>query len=254
MTTITCPSGLAGEIRHLTIKDGRWLTNKQLQRKGKLIDRILDECWVSTSERGLYTFNGSPKWGDILIGDRDYALIAIRHESWGAYEFKITCGGCDERFVWELDLEEMLEEQGRPLSDESKKVFVDGNRFKTELELLGEKREIEFKLAVGDDSAKAFQDRRKSKRDKRRGNGDEDNMLVEAVKVRLVGVDGVEPEDLNDYLESLPMRAVRKFIEAFDKKDCGVDTTVEYECPECGAQDEIDLPFDQGFFFPKLRR
>ena len=50
------------------------------------------------------------------------------------------------------------------------------------------------------------------------------------------------------------MRCLKLFIDTFDRHDCGVETSVEYECPQCDTRDEIDLPFDQGFFFPKLRR
>ena len=254
MPTIECPSGLKGEIRHLTIKDGRWLTNKQLQRKGKIIDRILQECWISTSDNGIYKFNGAPQWSDVLIGDRDYALIAIRHESWGAYEFKITCPSCEHRFVWDLDLEELLEEQGKTLSKESKEIFANGNRFTVDMELGGKARKVAFKLAIGKDAETAFQEQRKGKRRRDRDRDREENRLLDAAKVRLIDVDGIAPDDLDDYLESLPMKSLQVFIRAFDAKDCGVDTNIEYECPECGAQDEIDLPFDQGFFFPKLRR
>lgn len=257
MPTITCPSGLKGSIRHLTIRDGRWLTDKKLQRQGKLIDRILSECWTSTDDRGIYKFNGSPNWSEVLIGDRDYALIAIRHESWGSYEFKITCESCGERFVWDLDLNEMLEQQGKPLPDASKAIFVDANLFTDEIEL-DETRTVKFKLAIGKDSARAFQDRQRTRK-RRRSSEDEQvpNILVDAVMVRLVAVSGIDNGEhrkgLHDYIESLPMRALTKFIKTFDKRDCGVDTTVEYECSDCGVRGDVDLPFDQGFFFPKLR-
>jgi len=33
-----------------------------------------------------------------------------------------------------------------------------------------------------------------------------------------------------------------------------VDTTVEIECPECFASQEIDLPFDRTFFMPAKER
>lgn len=254
MPTIELPSGLKGQIRHLTIKDGRWLTNKQLQRKGKMIDRILEECWQHTDDPGLYgeDANGKVDWSKILIGDRDYALIAIRHESWGTYELKLTCGVCDHRFVWDLDLDEMLREQGRPLSDVSKHTFKNGNRFTTKIKLDTE-RDVTFKLATGADSARAFNERRKA-RQRRRNRDDEPNQFVDAVKVRLVEVAGIERDQMDEWLESLPMHCLLAFIRAFDEQDCGVDTTVEYECPQCDARDEIDLPFDQGFFFPKLRR
>jgi hypothetical protein len=35
---------------------------------------------------------------------------------------------------------------------------------------------------------------------------------------------------------------------AFDEVDCGVETTIEVECPECLGVQSVDLPFGPSFF------
>ena len=39
-----------------------------------------------------------------------------------------------------------------------------------------------------------------------------------------------------------------------DRVDCGVDTTIEVECPECREAQDVDLPFDSAFFLPGKER
>ena len=43
-------------------------------------------------------------------------------------------------------------------------------------------------------------------------------------------------------------------VDEFDRVDCGVDTTIEIECPECFGTQDVDLPFDKGFFLPGRER
>ena len=92
---IVCPSGLAGEIRGLTVKDGRYLTDRSVARSGLVLDRILQSCWLKTTEPGVYDIAEDEKkvdWQKILVGDRDYALMQIRIEGIGS-DVEITgCG------------------------------------------------------------------------------------------------------------------------------------------------------------------
>ena len=43
-------------------------------------------------------------------------------------------------------------------------------------------------------------------------------------------------------------------VDEFDRVDCGVDTTIEVECPECFAVQEVELPFEKTFFMPGKAR
>jgi len=39
-------------------------------------------------------------------------------------------------------------------------------------------------------------------------------------------------------------------MDELDRVDCGVDTNIEIECPECFSIQEVDLPFERSFFMP----
>jgi len=69
----------------------------------------------------------------VLQGDRFFPLLQIRALTYGPeYVFAANCqsDGCRARIEWELDLREL---PCRPLSEESRAAFTDGNRFETVL-------------------------------------------------------------------------------------------------------------------------
>ena len=71
---------------------------------------------------------------------------------------------------------------------------------------------------------------------------------------RVVEVEGVSPKDKRRFLEDLSMRDADFLVDEFDRVDCGVDTAIEVECPECFTLQEVELPFDRGFFLPGKAR
>jgi hypothetical protein len=71
---------------------------------------------------------------------------------------------------------------------------------------------------------------------------------------RVVEVEGVDAKDRRRFIEDLTMRDADFLVDEFDRVDCGVDTTIEIECPECFATQEVDLPFDRTFFMPGKER
>ena len=50
------------------------------------------------------------------------------------------------------------------------------------------------------------------------------------------------------------MRDADFLVDEFDRVDCGVDTAIEIECPECFATQDVELPFDRTFFMPGKER
>ena len=256
--TITCPSGLAGEVRGLKVSEGRILSDKNLIKSAKLMDKILETCWVSTAEAGpIYQLasapNGAalaPDWSKVLVGDRFYALLKIREASYGdGYVFKVVCdnGRCEEPFEWELEISKL---PVRKLSKVSAQRFLDGNRF--DATFAG--RRVAFKLLTGADEVRIAQQRKLLKQSQaasRRNGGDQANVLVEAVIPRIIEVEGVDVRALRAFLEDQDLADLENFVDDMDFQDCGVDTEIEVQCPECDNLQRVALPFAAGLFSPE---
>ena len=241
---IICPSGLAGEVRGLTGKEGKLLADRSLARSGATIDRILGSCWVQTTDAGVYELadGANPDWSKVLVGDRFYALVQIRRASFGDdYAFSVQCeaASCRERFEWELKLGDL---SVRALSDEAKAAFRGGNRFETALPR-GD-RKVWFRLLSGADEVRAATLRRQGR----------ENLLLEAVGLRIVEIEGVADKDRRRFLEDVELADLTALLDAFEHVDGGIETSIEVECPSCQAVQDVDLPFERGFFFPRARK
>ncbi len=236
-----CPSGLSLRIRHLRVRLQRLLTDKQLQRRGEQFTKLLAECTEEVLDPGPYTLpvGAALDWGNVLEGDRLFALIQIRVETHGPeYAFDVPCPTttCDA-IPWVLDLNDLPVE---PLAEDSRAKFVAGNRFETYLPHA--ERAAWFKLLTGKD------ERGRARLTRQLGE------LGAAIRSRVVEIDDVEPKRLNDFVDDLSFADADHLLDVFDRVDCGVETTIDVECPECLTRVEVELPFDRGFFLPGEQR
>ena len=102
---INCLSGLSGHICGMKVREERVLADRKLAKNGGQVDELLGACWEETLDAGPYDFGdttafdrrektgrersesegrhseGGRKvidWGQVLQGDRFYALLQIR--------------------------------------------------------------------------------------------------------------------------------------------------------------------------------
>ena len=237
---ITCPSGLTGRVRGMKVREERILADRKLAKSGGQIDELLAACWEETIDAGPYTLpeNGKLDLGKVLQGDRFFALLMVRALTYGPeYAFGVNCrnANCRARIEWEIDLTKL---PVRQLSDESRAAFIGGNRFETTLPDAAKR--VRFKLLTGDDERKLPALQRSSP----------DRLLSAVLAYRVLDIDGVDAKSKRQFIEDLSMSDADFLVDEFDRVDCGVDTTIEIECPECFTQQEIELPFDKEFFLP----
>jgi hypothetical protein len=241
-TTITCPSGLTGEIRGLKGKEGKLLADRNAARLGSTFEKLLAGCWLQTTDAGIYE-STSPTldWSKVLVADRFYALLQIRSLTFGdEYAFSMQCrhSSCREKFEWELLLSQL---PVRMLSEGAKASFKNGNRFETRLPNDG--RRVWFKLMTGADEAKAAQVLKNGR----------DGALLTALALRILEIENVAEKDKRAFLDDMEMADAAALLDAFDGVDGGVETTLDVECPHCMGLQEVELPFERGFFLPRAK-
>jgi hypothetical protein len=226
----------------MKVREERILADRKLAKTGGQVDQILKACWEETLEPGPYDFGSHVDFDKVLQGDRFYALLQIRTLSYGPeYAFSVGCENraCRARIDWELNLDEL---PVRPLSEESRAAFMAGNRF--DATLPDARRKVTFRLLTGADERRMAAARK----------GALDQPLKTLLHARLESIEGVEPKDKRQFLEDLAMSDVSFLLGEFDRVDCGVETSIDVECPDCFGTTRIDLPFEKGFFLPERRR
>jgi hypothetical protein len=242
-TTIVCPSGLSGEIRGLKGKEGKLLADRNAARAGSTFEKLLSGCWLQTIDPGVYAVpDGAPlDWSKVLVADRFYTLLQIRSLTFGDdYAFSVQCkgAGCRERFEWELSLKDL---PVRPLSEAAKAAFKGENRFETTLPRDG--RRVWFRLMTSADEARAAAVLKNGR----------DGMLLTALALRIVEIDGVTDKDKRAFLDEMEMADAAALLDKFEEVDGGVETSLEVECPACFCVMEVELPFERGFFLPRAK-
>jgi hypothetical protein len=240
---ITCPSGLVGRIRGMKTREERILADRKLAKSGAQLDQILASCWEETVEPGPYPFaTDAPNWEKVLQGDRFYTLLAIRIASYGPqYDFNVSCANRDCRAVipWTVDLSVL---PVRELSPESRDAFVSGRNF--EAMLPRARRRTTFRLLTGVDERRMATQRRIAG----------ERPISTLLQARIESIERIDAREKSAFIDDLEMEDVSFLLGEFDRVDCGVETEIGIECPECYGVMRVELPFERGFFLPQRKR
>lgn len=254
---LDCPSGFRVRLRGIKGKDLDGLRDKRRIMTGEAFSRLLDDCTLEILDPGPYgsaTTAPVPKWSwkQALIGDRVRGLLGLRSVTSGKlFTFRARCSNtmCRAWIDWEIDL---LDMQLRRLPEQSREAFVGGNRFETQL---GDDVVV-FHLSTGEDQARAVRQREKleaaQKRQRERGEAPADGQALMGLAARIVEVRraGERLPDVLAYLGELDLADVTNLVMAMDAVDCGVETTLDIVCEQCGEVSTTELPLDANFFRP----
>lgn len=263
--TITCPSGLVGEIRNFKAKELSILAdpaNAQAFHKKKdkgvkahPLDPVYDGCWLKTVDPGPYPTGGKdpgiksdgrPNWPELLTCDRFFTLIQMRHLTYGPFNWKQRCKNtlCEKSkkgkgFLWDADLTAL---KFKELPAESRKKVTERNLV-FELELGGKK--TKFKLLTGKDEANT-------------PTLSEDvptaQKMLAQLATRIYTVEGIPDDDDEARIEwvgELDAPELFAASNAMDAVDGGVETRTVVVCSACDEEFTVDIPFgDPGFLAP----
>jgi hypothetical protein len=242
---ITCPSGLAGVIRPLKVKDEALYTDLRLLKDGTLIQELCKSCWVNTTSLGPYNFDGPINWDRVLQGDAFWVFLQIRIASYGSpYTFKALCQNCGNQFSWTTDLAKDL--KIKKLPPESAAALKSGKSLSTTRE---NGKAVAFRLLLTEDERAIAQLQEGRKVLQKRA----------ALMQRLVAVDG-EPTQEEDgfamvrFVEELDAGEADYLLQEMEKFDCGIDTDLKITCEHCLTDQVVVLPFEVGFFSRQLKK
>lgn len=235
MSDIKCPSGLRLRVRGLKGKELKILEDKASHRNGTFVDKLFSSCVMEMLAGGPYDIEPgkSINWDNVLIGDRYAVLLAIRADTFGQdYNFSIQCKSCDHKFQWNLRLDELPVQELAPedaeafSKNEPMIAVVDG-------------KTIKFRLGTGKDEKAASQHKKI------------DNAIVTMLARKIVEIEGVGPGLVRAYLEDLDLAPLMRIQKEFQRRDCGTETTIDIECPECETESEVELPLGRSFWMPE---
>tara|TARA_R110002110_G_scaffold178452_3_gene383480 strand:+ start:4643 stop:5509 length:867 start_codon:yes stop_codon:yes gene_type:complete len=227
------------EIRHMTAKDEDVLTSRTLLKKGIALERVLQNIIVDKN----ININ------DLLVGDKNAVIVASRISAYGAsYDTNITCPACfasaEHSFdLTEMDVKEFVEEEFSELG-------VERNSDGTFMILLPlTKASVNVRLLNGHDEKKL--NASLANRNKKLGTKDE-TTLTDQFKQFVVSINNVEDKvQIGKFIDNMPANDSRWLRTAYGKLVPNIDAAQDFECPSCGFEQEMEVPFTYNFFWPK---
>lgn len=235
---IALPSGLAGTIRGLKVKEFGALNDRKAVKSGEAFDRIFKDAFTDATDWGPYEAEKF-RWSKALVGDYSVMMIALRRATHGdTFKFDIRCpNAADEDCApikWKLDLADLPVKQYPAASLEA---FRNGQPLETQFG----GRKVQFNLATMEASRAAMKSTRMA---------NDADLLVMSVQTRLVSIEGIDDrKDANEWIGDLPLGELTQLFETFEGHDGGVETTILVKCESCGATPEVELPLDPRQFW-----
>lgn len=250
MALVTCPSGLRGEIRELSVADEDLMagvpTGGDLSKRWtKILEQLAVRCWVRTTDAGPYPGMDNLNPERIASADLTYALIQVRSESWGdELDVAAACprghdvagtvriSKCATRPMRPEVLARFRE--GKPIPH-----VVDGRR--VEFWLLT--RVVEERIAEAQETYPKEQ-------------------ATQALLARIASVEGFDPEtgldadqkiDVRTWIRGLSSRTAMELRAAMVDADPQVDTMASLTCQRCGGKVLTDILEAPGFFAVRPR-
>ena len=77
--------------------------------------------------------------------------------------------------------------------------------------------------------------------------------VTKGIESHIISIDGVTKKSaINAFIDKMPAfdsKSLRNFIK---RSEPGIDTKLNYKCPSCSGESEVDLPITTNFFWPTL--
>lgn len=223
------------EIRAMTAREEDILTSKALLKKGTVISELIKSC--------LSDKNVSPS--DLLIGDRNALMVAIRITGYGAeYDAEVQCGECDVKSNQQFQLGEL------PIRHLDLEPVSPGlNLFEYKLPYSG--KTVRFKFMTGRDEEEI-----NATHDKQKKLGlQTDASVTTNLLYSIVSVDGIEDRSkISSFVRMMPARdslSLRTYVRT---NEPGITMRQDVECPACGHSEEVTMPIGVSFLWPAAVR
>lgn len=223
------------EIRAMTAREEDILTSKALLKKGTVITELIKSCLVDKRVNP----------NDMLIGDRNALMVAIRITGYGAeYDVEIECNECNTKAPQQFNLGTL------PLQRlEIEPVQPGLNLF--EFKLPYTKKVVHFRFLLGRDEEEIVATGEKQKK---LGLAS-DTTITTNLLYSIVSIDGVEDRaKIAGFVRMMPARdslALRNYIR---DNEPGIRMKQETSCPACGHSEEVGMPIGVSFLWPSAGR
>ena len=202
------------EVQYLTAIQEDILTSPNLLQSGKMLDALLASV--------LKDKKIDPT--KLTLGDRNAIVIWLRSTGYGSdYPVQVRCSSCGNEWVNEFDIGSL---EARELEEEPNAEGL------FEFTLPGAGNVLTFKFLTSEDEMGIL--KRVEAIQKKQGSSVDHSMSLKMM-ASIVAVDGDrDAMTIKMFVESLPVKDARAFMEYVNKTEPGILMDQDVECPACG--------------------
>jgi hypothetical protein len=224
------------EIKFMTAKEEDILASRSLLKKGIAIDRLIKSVCVNKVDVN-----------SLLTGDKNAIMIAARVTGYGSdYVINIQCPICaarNDEFNWDLSQIHMQEPDEEFLKKHNFKPL--GRGF--QITLPKTKVEVCVRFLTGTDEDKL----EKLATNRKRANLGESRM-TDQFRQMITEISGhTDRTTISNFADNMPAGDARVLRKAYAEAKPDVDMTLNYVCPDCLSESEVDMPMTAQFFWPE---
>ncbi len=223
------------DIKAMTAREEDILTSKAYLKKGTVITELIRSCLIDKDI--------DPR--DLLTGDRNALMVAIRITGYGAeYDAEIECPECGTKAPHRFELASL------PIKRLAiAPVGVGTNLF--EFLLPYSKKVVKFRFLTGRDEEEILAT---SEKQKKLGLSTESSVTT-SLLYSIVSIDGIEDRSkIASFVKMMPARdslALRNYVR---DNEPGIQMKQETSCPACGHSEEVNMPLGVTFLWPSAGR
>jgi hypothetical protein len=224
------------DIKYMTAKEEDILTSQNLIKNGTVIDRLLRSLIVSPIN-----------YNDLLVGDKNAVMIAARILAYGKdYKVELTDPNSGDK---QEELVDLTQFEYKEFDD--KDITRGENRFS--FNLPASKRTLEFKLLSHGDEQAVQDELRLNKKKFKGGFAGVKPELSTRLRKMIIAVDGEsDPIKIRKFVdEEFLSRDSLAFREHIQNISPDIDLTYNYYSESTGDEEEITLPMNVQFFWPR---
>lgn len=220
------------EIRSMTAREEDLMTSPALAKKGTTLSEVMKACIIDKRVNVR----------EMLTGDRNAILVSLRIISYGStYDVELSCPKCEVKQEHAVDLTNV------PINPLSLEPDLFGeNLFSMTLPLAKKRIQIKF-LTGGDEEDIIISMERK----KQKGFSVSDTVTTR-LQYAIASIEGnpdkLEISKLIRNMRAGDSLAIRRFI---SKNEPSIELVTHFECKSCNHIEEVDIPLDAGFFWPR---
>ena len=224
----------AVEIHSMTAREEDILTSRALLKKGTVITELIRSCLVNKNINPI----------DLLVGDRNALMVAIRITGYGAeYDVEVECDECSEKTPQTFNLAAL------PIRILELEPEQEGqNLFSCVLPYT--KKTVKFKLMTGRDEEEMSIASSRMKK-----IVTTDATVTTNLQYSIVSIDGIsDRQKINQFVRMMPARDSLMLRNYIRENEPGLIMRQEIACKACGHVDEVSMPISTSFLWPSAGR